>query len=43
MAERYSPEKATEGLVDTAAFIAVTALALFAFIGMFVTAPLRRK
>jgi hypothetical protein len=43
MAERYLQEKGIESLIDNGALILISALALFAFIGAFLTAPMRRK
>ncbi len=46
MAEKYSshlPEEAVKGFKDTAALILFSAFAVFAFIGFFVTAPLKRN
>lgn len=42
MAEKYSPEKGMEGTKDMYALILVAALAVFAFIGTFLTAPFRK-
>ena len=42
MAERDMSGKAVEGVRDTGALLLVAALAVFAFIGAFLTAPLRK-
>jgi hypothetical protein len=43
MAERFSPDNAPDYVADAAKFIIASALFMFAIIGIYATAPLRRK
>lgn len=42
MAEKFSSSKEVEGFIDTVKLVTAAALFVFAFIGVFLTAPMRK-